>query len=214
MINFHSIDQFICLFDRSLRTVHSVGAFVRPYPPDEVLEQDTPDLTEAEQHHAAALMRVNHVGEVCAQALYTGQALMAKTPAVKAFNEQSALEEQDHLLWTAKRLHELNARPSRLNVVWYAGALGLGVLAGALGDRVSLAFVKETEAQVEAHLHSHEALLSAQDNRSRLIVAQMKQDEAAHGQQASELGGFNLPAPVKHAMRLSAKLMTRVAYHI
>lgn len=207
------IDTLIHILDNMLRTIHSVGNPVRPYPPDELSCNNTYNLKETEQHHAAGLMRVNHVGEVCAQALYTGQALMAKTPAIKAFNEQAALEEQDHLLWTAKRLQELNAQPSRLNVVWYAGALGLGLLAGALGDRVSLAFVKETEAQVEAHLHSHETLLPAHDERSRVIVAQMKQDEAEHGQQANDLGGFNLPSPVANVMRFTAKLMTRTAYY-
>lgn len=205
--------MIVHLIDGALRTVHSVGTPLRQYPPDTLPVSDGIDLTEAEQRHAAALMRVNHVGEVCAQALYTGQAMTAKSTSIKAFNQQAALEEQDHLLWTAKRLRELNARPSLLNPIWYVGALGLGVLAGTLGDKVSLAFVKETEAQVEAHLHSHEQLLPIKDVRSRTIVAQMKQDEMDHGQQAAQLGGFNLPAPISSMMRLSAKIMTRVAYY-
>lgn len=214
MINIHSkVNVMIDLIDGALRTVHSVGTPLRQYPPDTLPVYDDIHLTEAEQRHTAALMRVNHVGEVCAQALYTGQAMMAKTTSIKTFNQQAALEEQDHLLWTAKRLRELNARPSLLNPVWYLGALGLGILAGTLGDKVSLAFVKETEAQVEAHLHSHEQLLPIKDARSRVIVAQMKQDEAEHGRQATQLGGFNLPSTVSTVMRLSAKVMTRVAYY-
>lgn len=213
-INMHSkVSMVIHLIDATLRTINSVGTPLRQYPPDTRPVSDDIDLNETEQRHAAALMRVNHVGEVCAQALYTGQAMMAKTTLIKTFNQQAALEEQDHLLWTARRLRELNARPSLLNPIWYLGALSLGIFAGSLGDKVSLAFVKETEAQVEAHLHSHEHLLPIKDGRSRVIVAQMKQDEADHGQQAAQLGGFNLPSPISSMMRLNAKVMTRIAYY-
>jgi ubiquinone biosynthesis monooxygenase Coq7 len=172
------------------------------------------DLSDTARKHAAGLMRVNHVGEVCAQALYMGQALGAKTLAVRAFNVHAALEEHDHLLWTAQRLRELHARPSVLNPVWYTGAWALGWVAGALGDKISLSFVQETERQVEAHLHSHEALLPIEDERSRAIVLQMKNDEAAHAQQAQDLGATPLPWFVRSLMRLSAKVMTKTAYRI
>jgi 3-demethoxyubiquinol 3-hydroxylase len=211
------IHAAITVFDAALRTLNNVGTVSRQYPPDIDVADSAlafDGLSSQEQRHAAGLMRVNHVGEVCAQALYAGQALMAKTPQIKQFNEHAAQEEQDHLLWTAQRLRELNARPSLLNPMWYAGALGLGVVAGALGDTTSLAFVKETEAQVEAHLHSHETKLPAADTRSLAIVRQMKLDEAAHGQQAAQLGGIDLPAPVRFAMRTSAKLMTGLAYWV
>jgi 3-demethoxyubiquinol 3-hydroxylase len=174
----------------------------------------TIELSAAQRQHSAGLMRVNHVGEVCAQALYAGQSLAARSPAVKQFNQQAALEERDHLLWTAQRLKELKAKPSVLNPVWYAGAWGLGVVAGLLGDKTSLAFVQETEAQVEAHLHTHEALLPSQDLASLAIVRQMKHDEAEHGAQAQALGAVALPKPVQLAMRASAKLMTSTAYYL
>jgi ubiquinone biosynthesis monooxygenase Coq7 len=197
--------------DTGLRTVCNIGQAQRAYPAQGI--QGSP-LSVPQRKHAAGLMRVNHVGEVCAQALYAGQSLSAKTPAVKQFNEQSAIEERDHLLWTAQRLRELDAKPSALNPLWYAGAWSLGVVAGLLGDQVSLSFVQETEAQVEAHLHTHENLLPEQDIASKAIVVQMKADEAAHGQQAQLLGAQTLPLPVRTAMRLSARLMTKTAYYV
>jgi ubiquinone biosynthesis monooxygenase Coq7 len=159
-------------------------------------------------------MRVNHVGEVCAQGLYAGQQLTARSASVREFNAHAALEERDHLLWTAQRLRELNAKPSVLNPLWYTSAWVMGAAAGLMGDKVSLSFVKETEAQVEAHLHSHEALLPANDSASLAIVTQMKQDEAAHGEQAQTLGGVSLPGPLRMAMQVSAKVMTQTAYYI
>jgi ubiquinone biosynthesis monooxygenase Coq7 len=177
-----------------------------------------PALTESERRHAAGLMRVNHVGEVCAQALYSAQALMAKTDAQRAMFEHAAKEETDHLAWTAARLSELDARPSLLNPLWYAGAFGLGLIAGRLGGRTSLGFVVETERQVEAHLASHLRAnatgLPANDLASRAIAAQMQLDEAAHGQAAQVAGAAVLPDFVKTAMHTAAKLMTTTAYRL
>jgi 3-demethoxyubiquinol 3-hydroxylase len=206
------IDTVVCQLDGALRTLHNIGASQRPYPAAHVLE--TTPLSAAEARHASGLMRVNHVGEVCAQALYAGQMLTARSQTVRQFNEHAALEEKDHLLWTAQRLKELKAKPSVLNPVWYSGAWALGAVAGLLGDKISLSFVKETEAQVEAHLHSHESLLPANDSASLAIVAQMKLDEAAHGEQAQQLGGVPLPAPLRMVMRASAKAMTSTAYYM
>ncbi len=159
-------------------------------------------------------MRVNHVGEVCAQALYTAQALATRDPALRAHFRRAADEETDHLAWTAQRLTELGDRPSLLNPLWYAGAFGLGLLAGRLGDRLSLGFVVETEKQVEAHLQSHLDRLPADDHASRAIVAQMKDDEAAHAAQAQQAGALELPAPAKAMMRAAAKVMTTTAHYI
>lgn len=159
-------------------------------------------------------MRVNHVGEVCAQALYTAQALATRDPALRRQFEKAAAEETDHLAWTADRLAELGDRPSLLNPVWYAGAFGLGLLAGRLGDRLSLGFVLETERQVEAHLQGHLDRLPVGDHASRAIVTQMKDDEAAHAAQALQAGATELPAPVKALMHAAAKVMTTTAHYI
>jgi ubiquinone biosynthesis monooxygenase Coq7 len=160
-------------------------------------------------------MRVNHVGEVCAQALYTGQALACKNPALRAQLAEASREETDHLAWTQQRLNELKGRPSLLNPLWFAGAFAIGYAAGKLGgDKVSLGFVVETERQVEAHLQSHMDLLPAADNASRAIVAQMKADEMAHAQMAMKAGAMDLPGPVKSVMQLAAKVMTTVAHRI
>lgn len=175
---------------------------------------DATHLGAQERSHAGALMRVNHVGEVCAQALYTAQALATRNPGLRAQLERAAREETDHLAWTRSRLDELGARPSLLNPLWYAGAFGLGLLAGRLGDPVSLGFVLETERQVEAHLQGHLEQLPAGDHASRAIVAQMKDDEAAHAQQALTAGAAELPAPVKAAMRAAAKVMTTTAHYL
>jgi ubiquinone biosynthesis monooxygenase Coq7 len=167
-----------------------------------------------ERRQAGALMRVNHVGEICAQALYTAQALATSNPALREHFRHAAAEETDHLAWTSDRLGELGDRPSLLNPLWYAGAFGLGLVAGRLGDPVSLGFVLETERQVESHLESHLDRLPAGDHASRAIVAQMKEDEAAHGRQALASGAAELPQPVKLAMRMAAKVMTTTAHYL
>jgi ubiquinone biosynthesis monooxygenase Coq7 len=181
------------------------------------MENSTDELDKARQSdiaHAGALMRVNHVGEICAQALYTAQAFATKNQAAKAHFLEAAKEETDHLAWTKTRLNELGAHPSLLNPLWYAGAFGLGLIAGKLGDEVSYGFVAETEAQVEAHLRSHLDLLPASDHASRAIVAQMQADEAQHGAQARAAGAIELPSPVKTLMAAAAKVMTTTAYRI
>jgi ubiquinone biosynthesis monooxygenase Coq7 len=171
-------------------------------------------LDASDRRLSGALMRVNHVGEVCAQALYTAQAMTARDAALRAHFEAAAREETDHLAWTRERLDELGARPSLLNPLWYAGAFGLGILAGRLGDRASLGFVVETERQVEAHLQGHMTRLPAADHASRAIVAQMKDDEARHAAEAEQAGALELPSPAKALMRAAAKLMTMVAHRI
>jgi ubiquinone biosynthesis monooxygenase Coq7 len=169
-------------------------------------------LPEADREVSTRLMRVNHAGEVAAQALYQGQALTARSPTVKAAMQQSAAEEADHLAWCEQRLHELQGRTSVLNPLWYAGSFALGALAGALGDRTSLGFVAETEAQVESHLRGHLDRLSARDARSRAILEQMQHEEIRHGENAASLGGATLPKPVSLAMRAASKLMTYGSY--
>ena len=177
-------------------------------------EPPTGELTPAERTHAAGLMRVNHVGEVCAQALYQAQKLTARSSSSKAMFEEAAREEEDHLAWTAHRLKELDSRPSMLNPLWYVGALAIGVAAGTLGDKVSLGFMAETEKQVEAHLEEHLRTLPVQDERSRQIVQKMKEDEAQHRASAEAAGGVPLPTPVKAAMRAMSKVMTTTAYWV
>jgi ubiquinone biosynthesis monooxygenase Coq7 len=198
--------------DSALRTLFAEPRASRPTPLAETAELE---LTQTERRDSAALMRVNHVGEVCAQALYTGQALACKSPALRAQLAEASREETDHLAWTQQRLNELKGRPSLLNPLWFAGAFAIGYAAGKLGgDRVSLGFVVETERQVEAHLQSHMDLLPAADNASRAIVAQMKADEMAHAQMALKAGAMELPRPVKSVMQLAAKVMTTVAHRI
>jgi 3-demethoxyubiquinol 3-hydroxylase len=205
------MDRLLGAADSALKTLFSRQHAVRPCP---VVPGDETHLAEGERKHAAALMRVNHVGEVCAQALYTAQALATRDPVLRRHFEHAAAEETDHLAWTAERLEELGDRPSLLNPFWYAGAFGLGLLAGRLGDRLSLGFVVETEKQVEAHLQRHLDRLPAQDHASRAIVAQMKSDEAAHAAQALQAGASELPAPAKALMRAAAKVMTTTAHYI
>ena len=159
-------------------------------------------------------MRVNHVGEVCAQALYASQAAATRDPGLRRHFEAAARDENDHLAWTRDRLEELHDRPSLLNPIWYGGAFALGLLAGRLGDKISLGFVLETERQVEAHLQGHLSRLPAGDHASRAIVAQMKHEEAAHAAEAQQLGGVELPGLAKAWMRFSARLMTRTAYYL
>lgn len=205
------MDRFLGAADSALKTLFARPRAARPCP---VVPGDETQLAPDERRQAAALMRVNHVGEVCAQALYTAQALATRDPLLRRDFEKAAAEETDHLAWTADRLAELGDRPSLLNPVWYAGAFGLGLLAGRLGDRLSLGFVVETERQVEAHLEGHLERLPLADHASRAIVVQMKQDEAAHAAQALQSGAAELPAPAKALMRAAAKVMTTTAHYI
>lgn len=206
-----TLDCFLTALDQSMRSVWTTPAGHRPMPTH---AHPAKPLTTQDQAAAGALMRVNHVGEVCAQALYTAQALTSPTPQLKAFFEQARTEETDHLAWTRQRLTELGARPSLLNPLWYAGAFALGLAAGRFGQAVSLGFVMETERQVEAHLHSHLDRLPAKDLASRAIVAQMALDECSHGAEAAQLGGSELPVPVKGLMTAAAKVMTTVAHYV
>jgi 3-demethoxyubiquinol 3-hydroxylase len=205
------VDRMIAGLDLALRAVAGVHHAQRPSPA-EGLEEGS--LDETERVHAAALMRINHVGEVCAQALYQGQALTARDPANRRALEHAASEEQDHLAWSAARVDELGGRLSIANPLWYAGAFAVGAAAGVLGDRWSLAFLAETERQVEDHLSGHLGQLSGVDARTRAVVEQMRVDEARHRDTAISLGAAELPAPVKGAMRLMSKLMTTVAYRV
>ena len=206
-----SLDSAICAFDRTLRTMSNVASASRPNPAVGVAE---PELTEQEKAHSAGLMRVNHVGEVCAQALYAAQSAFAKTPLTREQFQKAGEEEVDHLAWTADRLQELGSRTSLLNPLWYAGSFALGAVAARLGDLVSLGFVVETERQVEAHLDRHLDELPANDLRSRAIVMQMRDDEVAHAEAAAQLGAAELPPPVKKVMQAMAKVMTTAAYRI
>jgi ubiquinone biosynthesis monooxygenase Coq7 len=206
-----ALDGLIEGFDLALRAVAGVHRAQRPSPAEGCEEGE---LDDSERAHAAALMRVNHVGEVCAQALYQGQALTAREPGNRQALEHAALEEQDHLAWSAARIDELGGRLSFANPIWYAGAFAIGAAAGALGDRWSLAFLAETERQVEEHLSGHLSQLAATDVRTRAVVEQMRADEARHRDTALSLGAAELPAPVKGAMRLMSKVMTTVAHRI
>jgi len=205
------MDALFGAADSALRTLFAKPRALRACP---VLPSDATNLDDAERRHAGALMRVNHVGEVCAQALYTAQALATRNPELRQRFEKAAEEETDHLAWTAGRLAELGDRPSLLNPLWYAGAFGLGLIAGRLGDPVSLGFVVETERQVEAHLQSHLERLPPGDHASRAIVAQMKDDEGAHASQALAAGAAELPAPAKGLMHAAARVMTTTAHYI
>lgn len=204
-------DELIVEFDKALRTVFAPAHTVRPVPGAELPE--TP-LSEAEKRHAAALMRVNHVGEVCAQALYQGQAVTSRDQAVRRALERAAGEETEHLAWTERRIEELGGRRSLLNPLWYGGALVLGVAAGKLGDDWNLGFLAETERQVEAHLTDHLERLPRADRKSWEILEQMKKDEIQHAHTAVGLGARELPVPVKLAMRVASKVMTRTAYWV
>lgn len=207
------MDALISAADRALRTVFASHHPTRENPANGVVA-GTP-LSESERREAAALMRVNHVGEVCAQALYSAQALATRDAHLRQQFLAASEEETDHLAWCEARLHDLGGRPSLLNPIWYAGAFAIGLAAGKLGgDRVSLGFVVETERQVEAHLQGHLERLPANDAESRAIVAQMKQDEIAHAQAADAAGAVPLPAPVQGLMRLAARVMTTVAHRL
>ena len=210
-----SLDLFISMFDQSLRTIAGVAAQSRPNPGEQIIElHDTTQLDEKQRSHSAGLMRVNHVGEVCAQALYQSQGLFSDNSELKQQFKLAAREEEDHLAWTAQRIHELGSHVSVLNPVWYAGAFAIGAIAAKVGDATSLGFVVETERQVEAHLNSHLESLPADDAKSRAIVEQMRNDEIQHGAAAKSLGATELPLPVKKLMSGMAKVMTTVAYYI
>ncbi len=195
---------------------HGLNSLARPGKPSEDFPSSTPppELPADQSRHAAGLMRVNHAGEVAAQALYRGQARVARDARTRAQLLQAAAEEQAHLDWCATRLEELDSQPSQLGPLWFAGAYTIGVVAGMAGDRWSLGFVSETERQVEEHLAGHLRTLPADDRRSREIVEQMKADEARHGQAARDAGGQELPAPIRGIMRLASRIMTRTAYRL
>lgn len=205
------MDRLLIAADRALRTLFVPAHASRPCP---TLSADETHLSAAEKSLAGALMRVNHVGEVCAQALYTAQALACRNAELVAQFDRASAEESDHLAWTRQRLDELGARPSLLNPLWYGGAFVLGLLAGRSGDGISLGFVQETENQVQAHLESHLTLLPVNDHASRAIVAQMRDDEARHAQQAGQAGAVELSPMVKSLMRAAARVMTTLAQRV
>jgi 3-demethoxyubiquinol 3-hydroxylase len=206
-----NLDRMIVEFDKGLRTLFGQVNSVRAYPDADIPEAP---LNESEKNRAAALMRVNHSGEICAQALYQGQALTARDPEVQQILQRAAQEETEHLAWTSKRVHELGGHLSLLNPFWYTGSLALGAIAGLLGDQWNLGFLAETERQVGDHLQSHLDRLPPDDEKSRAIVAQMHIDETGHADMARSLGGADLPQPVQLAMKLNSKVMTGAAYWV
>lgn len=209
--HFSLTDRLISNFDQALRTLLPGSAqAARPNP----ATGDDPELSDTQRRHIAGLTRVNHCGEVCAQALYQGQALTARLTGVREAMERAAAEEVDHLAWCEQRLKELDSRPSLLNPVFYGLSLGLGAAAGLAGDRISLGFVAATEQQVCAHLREHLHKLPDNELRSRAIFSQMLEDEAQHATHALDAGGTDFPAPVKQAMALAAKVMTRTTYYL
>ena len=206
------IDRLIIEFDTALRSVVGGANAQRPTPDS---EQSTKSVLDAqERKHAAGLMRVNHVGEVCAQALYQSQKLVARNPQIQEMLSHSGQEEMDHLAWCETRLQELGSHTSYLNPFWYAGSFAIGLAAGLAGDKWSLGFVAETEKQVENHLESHLEKLPLEDHRSRAIVEQMRVDEIEHGQAAVQAGGVVLPEPIQKMMQAMSKVMTKTAYKI
>ncbi len=211
-MTFSPLDRVLVELDRALFTAFQPEPSAqRPSPAGALADRE---WTEPERRHAAALMRINHVGEVCAQALYFGQAAVARDASTRAHLLEAAAEETDHLAWCGQRLRELGDRPSLLNPLWYGGAYAIGAAAGLISDRLSLGFVVETERQVEAHLEGHLDTLPAGDERSRAIVRQMKEDEARHADEALAAGGAALPGPVKGLMKLAAHVMRTVAYRV
>ena len=206
-----SPDRLVLEFDRALRTVFAPARTVRPVPGVDFSE---PVTSEAERRHACGLMRVNHCGEICAQALYQGQALTSREPTVKESLRSAADEETEHLAWTESRIRELGGRKSLLNPLWYVSSLSLGVAAGVMGDKWNLGFLAETERQVEAHLDGHLVDLPEQDDKSRAIVDRMRLDEIQHAEMAIRFGAAELPVPIKLGMKVMAKLMTFTAYRI
>ena len=205
------LDRLITELDRALRTLAAPARTHRVVPGREFPEAV---LDEAQRSQVSALMRINHVGEICAQALYQGQALTCSDPVIRDALRHAAVEETEHLSWTAGRIAELGSRTSLLNPLWYGGALLMGVAAGLVGDKWNLGFLAETEKQVEAHLQRHLDRLPAGDQRSWRILEQMRQDERAHAQTAERLGAAELPLPVKTAMRAASRVMTGIAYYV
>jgi ubiquinone biosynthesis monooxygenase Coq7 len=205
-----TLDKFISEFDTGLRTLLAKPHSQRAHPDENVAEAK---LTDAEKRHASALMRINHTGEVCAQALYSGQAITARDAATSKTMQQAAREETEHLAWCESRIHELGGRTSILNPLFYAGSFAIGTVAGALGDKWSLGFLEETEHQVGEHLTSHLTQLPEADEKSRKIVEQMRADEAKHANDAKLHGAARLPAPVKFCMKQMSKFMTASTYH-
>ncbi|MFZ1100394.1 MAG: 2-polyprenyl-3-methyl-6-methoxy-1,4-benzoquinone monooxygenase [Steroidobacteraceae bacterium] len=204
-----TLDSAIAAVDRALRAVFAPARASRPAP---ATPGAPAPLTDTQRRQSAALMRVNHAGELAAQALYHGQAVGARQPATRALLMSAAASESDHLAWCETRLKELGSRPSLLNPLWYAGSFAIGALAAMLGDRVSLGFVTETERQVEGHLEEHLTRLAPGDARSRAILEVMRAEEIAHGASAAAAGGQRLPAPVRALMRRAARVMTSTAY--
>jgi ubiquinone biosynthesis monooxygenase Coq7 len=209
MLPVPDLDRLIVAFDNGLRTLLAPARSARTHPDAALAEAE---LGDAERALSAALMRVNHTGEICAQALYQGQALTARNPSARAALEQAAAEETDHLAWTAQRVAELGGRVSVLNPLFYAGSFVLGAVAGIAGDRWNLGFLAETERQVESHLDGHLGRLPDADVKSRAIVNQMKTDEARHAQTARDHGGAELPPPLRRAMQLGSRVMTETAF--
>lgn len=207
MIRHSPIDHLLIAANEALHSLSGVATAVRPSPAGSLPEG-------GDARVSAGLMRVNHTGEICAQALYSGQAMFAQDARVRGALQAAAAEERDHLAWCRARLGELGSRPSLLDPVWYAGSFGLGVISGLAGDRWSMGFLAETEAQVEKHLEGHLQRLPPEDSRSRAVVDQMRADENRHGSTGRELGGRELPLPVKVAMRLASRVMTRAAYYV
>jgi 3-demethoxyubiquinol 3-hydroxylase len=205
------LDRLIVEFDKGLRTLMAEAHSGRPHPDKQIEE---PSLTDREKNHAAALMRINHCGEVCAQALYSGQSMTARNKETVAALQQAAREETEHLAWCEKRIKELGGRTSALNPILYGSSFVLGAIAGALGDRLNLGFLAETERQVGRHLESHLKLLPENDAKSRAIIEQMRLDEAEHAASAIQHGGVALPKPVRAAMQAGSKTMTTSTYYL
>lgn len=210
--NYSGGDSLLINLDQTLRTLFGRPKTTGRRKPGKNAPES--DLDEHQRDHIARLMRINHTGEVCAQALYQGQAMTARDPETRASMEQSAAEENDHLAWCEERIEELGGRLSLLNPLWYAGSFAIGAVAGAIGDKWSLGFVAETEKQVESHLQSHLDEVPPDDRRSRAILEQMKIDEIEHGEKALAHGGAELPGPIKLAMQLSSKVMTKSVYRL
>lgn len=205
------IDKLILEFDKALRAIFAPGKSARPFPGGDLSE---PRLSDPERRYVVALMRVNHCGEICAQALYQGQAMTSRNESIRKALRQAAEEEGEHLAWTERRLAELGGSKSLLNPLWYAGSLSVGMLAGSLGDAWNLGFLAETERQVEAHLARHLKLFPEKDRKSRAVIEQMKADEIGHSHMAERLGAMELPVPVKAMMRMASSLMTSTAYRL
>jgi len=205
-----ALDHILAAADEALRALAGATTAARPSP---CSDRRAPSSAE-DRRVSCGLMRVNHTGEICAQALYSGQALVARDPAIRQALQSAAAEERDHLAWCRDRLSELQSRPSLLDPLWYAGSLALGVACGFAGDRWSLGFLAETESQVERHLDGHLERLPVEDRCSRTIVAQMREDESRHGETGRSLGAADLPYPVKAAMRAASKVMTSTAYWV